>query len=237
QRSDVAAAAGDQGLAHVCVLSFRFAVQALRGAAEGKRGRRPPRGRASNGIAAIGKAEGRLEKVRPADRSELRPRVLGLQTGPDDADGEVRCVPPPTDDRAPMPTLARHATRQRAASDIAMQVTVRVLNLGLGVFVTALLVRSLGTTEYGEWGTTLLVLGLVAYFTNFGFEGVALREAAKEPETEHEWIGAVILMRLVLLGPVMALCFITLFLLPHTEQMLIAGAILIVAMPFGGMGA
>ncbi len=136
-----------------------------------------------------------------------------------------------------MPTLARHATRQRAASDIAMQVTVRVANLALGVFVTALLVRSLGTTEYGEWGTTLLVLGLVAYFTNFGFEGVALREAAKDPDAEHEWIGAVILMRLLLLVPVMSACAIVLLLLPHTEDMLIAGAILIVAMPFGGMGA
>jgi O-antigen/teichoic acid export membrane protein len=136
-----------------------------------------------------------------------------------------------------MPTLARHATRQRAASDIVMQVTTRVLNLGLGVFVTALLVRSLGTTGYGEWSTTFLVLGVVAYFVNFGFEGVALREAAKEPETEHEWIGAVIMMRLLLLGPVMVACFVALLLLPHTDDMLIAGAILIVVMPFGGLGA
>jgi O-antigen/teichoic acid export membrane protein len=136
-----------------------------------------------------------------------------------------------------MPTLARHATRQRAASDIAMQVTVRVLNLALGVFVTALLVRSLGTTGYGEWSTTLLIIGLVAYFMNFGFEAAALREAAKDPEAEHEWIGAVILVRLLLLVPVMFLCFGALLILPHTEDMLIAGAILIVVMPFGGLGA
>jgi O-antigen/teichoic acid export membrane protein len=136
-----------------------------------------------------------------------------------------------------MPTLARHATRQRAASDIAMQVTVRVLNLALGVFVTALLVRTLSTTGYGEWATTLTVLGLVAYFMNFGMEGVALREAAKEPEAETEWIGAAILMRLLLLGPVMVTAYLILLLLPHTEDMLIAGAILIIAMPFGGMGA
>jgi O-antigen/teichoic acid export membrane protein len=136
-----------------------------------------------------------------------------------------------------MPTLARHATRQRAASDIAMQVTVRVLNLALGVFVTALLVRTLGTSGYGEWATTFLVVGLVAYFMNFGMEGVALREAAKAPETEHEWIGTAVMMRLLLLGPVMAVSFVTLLLLPHSEEMLIAGAILIVAMPFGGLGA
>ena len=136
-----------------------------------------------------------------------------------------------------MPTLARQATRQRAASDIAMQVTVRILNLGLGVFVTALLVRSLGTTAYGEWSTTFLVIGLVAYFMNFGFEAAALREAAKDPDSEHEWIGAVILVRLLLLGPVMIAAFGALLILPHTEDMLIAGAILIVVMPFGGLGA
>jgi O-antigen/teichoic acid export membrane protein len=136
-----------------------------------------------------------------------------------------------------MPTIARQASRQRAASDIAMQIAVRVLNLGLGVFVTAMVVRTLGTTAYGEWATTFLVLGLVAYFTNFGFEGVALREAAKDPEAEHEWIGSVIMMRLLMLFPVMAACFVVLLLIPHTEDMLIAGAILIVAMPFGGMGA
>lgn len=136
-----------------------------------------------------------------------------------------------------MSTLARHATRQRAASDIAMQVVVRVLNLGLGVVVTALVVRTLGRSGYGQWSTMFALLGLVAYFTNFGMEGVALREAAREPETEHEWIGAVIMLRLIVLGPVMAVCFGALLLMPHTHQMLIAGAILIVAMPFGGVGA
>lgn len=136
-----------------------------------------------------------------------------------------------------MSTLARHATRQRAASDIAMQVVVRVGNLALGAFVTALVVRTLGTSGYGQWSTLFAVTGLVSYFANFGIEGVALREAARVPETEHEWIGSVIMLRLLLLGPVMALCFGVLLLLPHTEQMLLAGAILVVAMPFGGVGA
>ena len=46
---------------------------------------------------------------------------------------------------------ARHATRQRAASDILMQVVVRVLNLGVGVVVTAIVVRTLGQAGYGQW--------------------------------------------------------------------------------------
>ncbi len=136
-----------------------------------------------------------------------------------------------------MSTLARDATRQRAASDIAMQVIVRVFNLGLGVVVTALVVRTLGSDGYGQWSTMFAILTLVAFFANFGMEGVALREAAKAPETEHEWIGTVLALRLMLILPVMAACFGAILVMQHTEQMLIAGAILIVVMPFGGAGA
>ncbi|HXD53896.1 MAG TPA: flippase [Solirubrobacteraceae bacterium] len=136
-----------------------------------------------------------------------------------------------------MSTLARHATRQRAASDIAMQVGVRILNLALGAVVTALVVRTLGSSGYGRWATLFAVTGLVAYFAEFGMEGVALREAAREPEAEHEWIGSVMMLRLLAIGPVMALCFGVLLLLPHNEQMLIAGAILVVAMPLGGVSS
>ncbi|MCW3033785.1 MAG: hypothetical protein QOK19_39 [Solirubrobacteraceae bacterium] len=136
-----------------------------------------------------------------------------------------------------MSTLARHATRQRAASDIAMQVVVRIMNLALGAFVTALVVRTLGTSGYGRWSTMFAVIAFVAYFANFGMEGVALREAAREPERENEWIGSVIALRLLALVPVMAACFGALLALPHNGEMLLAGGILLVAMPFGGVGA
>jgi O-antigen/teichoic acid export membrane protein len=136
-----------------------------------------------------------------------------------------------------MPTLARHATRQRAASDIAMQVTVRIFNLAIGAVVTALLVRTLGATHYGQWSTLLAVIALVSYLANFGTEGVALREAAKQPEIEHEWIGSVMMLRLMAIVPVMGLSIGAVLVLPHTEAMLIAGAILIVGMPFGGVSA
>jgi O-antigen/teichoic acid export membrane protein len=136
-----------------------------------------------------------------------------------------------------MSPQARHATRQRAAKDILMQVVVRILNLALGVLVTAIVVRTLGRSGYGQWSTIFIVLTLISYFMNFGMEGVALREAARTPELEHEWIGAVIMLRLILLGPVMLVSLVAILLLEQSHQMLIAGLILITAMPFGGVGA
>jgi O-antigen/teichoic acid export membrane protein len=136
-----------------------------------------------------------------------------------------------------VPTLARHATRQRASRDILMQVGVRVLNLALGVVVTALVVRTLGQAGYGEWSTLFVVITLVGYFSNFGMEGVALREAARTPELEHEWIGAAIMLRLVMLAPVMLTSLAVIVALERSHEMLVAGLILLVSMPFGGVGA
>ncbi len=136
-----------------------------------------------------------------------------------------------------MSTSARHATRKRAGRDIAMQVVVRVGNLALGVVVTALVVRHLGQSGYGQWSTALVVLSLVAYFMNFGMESVAVREAARQPQREHEWIGAVIFLRLVLIVPVTLASVGAMVLLHRSHEMLVASLILAVAMPFGGVSS
>lgn len=117
-----------------------------------------------------------------------------------------------------------------------MQVLVRIGNLALGVFVTALVVRTLGKEGYGQWSTIAVVLSVISYFSSFGMEEVALREAAREPEREFEWLGAAIMMRLLLIGPVMIACLGAIALLAEGNAMLIAGVILVVVMPFGGVG-
>lgn len=132
---------------------------------------------------------------------------------------------------------AVQASGQRAARDIAMQVTMRIVNLALGVVVTAIVARTLGSDGYGQWSTVLAVLGLVGYFASFGMETVAIREAAREPEYEHEWLGAVMLLRFYMLGPVVLLSALAVVMLHHSHQMLIAGLILVVTMPFDGVGA
>ncbi len=136
-----------------------------------------------------------------------------------------------------MSTIARHATRQRAARDILMQVVVRIVNLALGVVVTAIVVRTLGKAGYGEWSTLFIVITLIGYFANFGMEGVALREAAREPDEEHEWIGAMLALKFLMLVPVMLLSLGAILLLERSHEMLIAGLVLLVMMPFGGVGA
>jgi O-antigen/teichoic acid export membrane protein len=135
-----------------------------------------------------------------------------------------------------MSTLPSQATRQRAAHDILVQVVIRVVNLALGVVVTALVVRTLGRDGYGQWSTLFIVLTLTGYFASFGMESVAVREIARDPEHEHEWIGAVMMVRLIVLGPVLVLSIAAILVLRESHQMLIAGLILILTMPFSGVG-
>jgi O-antigen/teichoic acid export membrane protein len=132
---------------------------------------------------------------------------------------------------------ARETTREHAARDILLQVVVRVLNLLLGVFVTALIVRTLGQEGYGQWSTILVVLMLLGYVANFGLESVATREAAREPEREHEWIGAVMVLRMAILVPLIGVAVIAILALQESREMLIAGLILVITMPFSGFGA
>ncbi len=134
-------------------------------------------------------------------------------------------------------TAASQANQQRAARDIAVQIVARVLNLALGVLVTALLTRTLGSAGYGQWATILAVLGLTGYFATFGMERVVVREVARDPECEREWLGAAMLLRLILLAPVVALSLVAILLLQQSHQMLLAGVIVILGMPFDGVGA
>lgn len=140
-----------------------------------------------------------------------------------------------TESRA-MSTTARHATRQRAARDVFLQIVARILNLGLGVVVTALLARALGSDYYGQWSTIFVVLGLVGYLASFGMEKVIVREVAAAPDQENEWFGAMMLVRLILLGPAIAASLLAVLALHRSHEMLVSGFILVLGMPFDGIG-
>ena len=149
---------------------------------------------------------------------------------PHDAPPEVPPGAPPA------PVSASQVTRQHAARDIGVQVFIRLLNLGLGVVVTALVARTLGNAGYGQLSTVLAILGLTAYFTNFGTERVVIREAASDPEHEFEWLGAAMALRLILLVPVILLSLGAVVAIHESQQMLLAGAVLVLGMPFDGIG-
>jgi O-antigen/teichoic acid export membrane protein len=124
-------------------------------------------------------------------------------------------------------------TRRRAFADVAVQVVTRLANLALGIVVTALVVRTLGDTGYGQWMTILTSFQLVGFFTSLGLESVAVREAARDPDRAEDWVGALMVTRLALTLPVMVVGLAVLVLIQESHAMLVAGVILLVEFPFG----
>jgi len=90
---------------------------------------------------------------------------------------------------------ARSATGGRIASQATLQLAVRLLNVALGVVATAVLARTLGTSDFGVWSTALAYVGVFAFLNDFGFPQVGIQRMAAEPEREGEWLGALAALR------------------------------------------
>ena len=125
---------------------------------------------------------------------------------------------------------------RRATSDILIQIVARVLNLALGVVVTAVIVRELGSVQFGQWSTLLVVTTLAGYLTDLGLEGVAVQRAAANPDREPDWLGALLSLRLVIAVPVTLLSGAVAIALAQNHRMLIAGLVISAAILVGTAG-
>lgn len=126
-------------------------------------------------------------------------------------------------------TSVAHATKvssRRAVADVAIQLGGQAINLALGIVTTVVIVRALGTTEYGQWATILATIELVAMVGNLGLEQVAVRFAAQEPEREGAWVGAAVSLQLLIAIPVIAVFLAAIALIAADSEMLVAGLVL-----------
>ncbi len=119
---------------------------------------------------------------------------------------------------------------RRIAWDIGFQLVGRLGNLALGVVVTALLARTLGSEGFGIWSTLLAVSSVVAVVGNPGLEQVAVRSAVAEPEREAQWLGALLVLRQLLSMVAFALCVAVVWLIAPDRQSLLAGAIIMLSL-------
>ncbi|HTR90039.1 MAG TPA: flippase [Solirubrobacteraceae bacterium] len=125
--------------------------------------------------------------------------------------------------------MSAHATSvssRRTAFDIAVQIAAQLLNLVLGIVVTVLIVRTLGTVRYGQWATLLAITQLVGTIGSLGLEDVAVRFAAAEPEREDAWLGATVTLRAALTVPVVVLYVIAVLIISVDATMALTGLIL-----------
>jgi O-antigen/teichoic acid export membrane protein len=129
------------------------------------------------------------------------------------------------------------ANRASAGRDIAGQMLLRALNLALGVGVTLLLVRTLGTDGFGRWSVLLAVFNFIAYFGSLGLAQVTVERAAADPARAPHWYGALVTLRLALIGPVTLLSLAVCLALADDTAMRIAAALVCAVLPVSVLSA
>jgi O-antigen/teichoic acid export membrane protein len=126
---------------------------------------------------------------------------------------------------------------RRASIDVAVQIVARILNLALGVVVTLILARALGSSGFGVWSSIFAITQLVASFGEFGLNEVAVNKMATEPERESAWLGALLSLRLLISLPITLASILAVLLLVPGHEGRVAGVLisllLLVGVPTG----
>jgi O-antigen/teichoic acid export membrane protein len=115
---------------------------------------------------------------------------------------------------------------RRIQTDIAVQIAARIVNLALGVVVTLILVRSLGSRGFGVWSSLFAITQLATSFGELGLGQIAVSRAAAEPERESQWLGALVSLRMILAVPITLLSLLGVLLIAPTASARVAGALL-----------
>jgi len=123
--------------------------------------------------------------------------------------------------------------RRRIVGDIGIQVVARAGNLLLGVVVTLILVRALGVRGFGQWSTLLAIAQIATSFGDLGLTQVAVSRAASQPQSEAQWLGALLGLRLLLSVPICLIQLALLLVVAPTGRVTIAG-VLIASITFLG---
>jgi O-antigen/teichoic acid export membrane protein len=89
----------------------------------------------------------------------------------------------------------RQAPARTVVFDIAGQLALRVLNVAVGLVVTIVLARSLGSARFGQWSTALAVIAIGGVVADLGLEQVVVQRIEAEPDRERAWLGALLTVK------------------------------------------
>jgi O-antigen/teichoic acid export membrane protein len=103
--------------------------------------------------------------------------------------------------------------------------------------VTVVVVRTLGTQDFGQWATVLSVAQITGFLADFGVQQVTVRRAAARPEEEAQLFGALVTLRIAMAVPVALGSGLITSLISTTSEMAVAGLMVSGTLLLGAPGA
>ncbi|MBB6226564.1 PST family polysaccharide transporter [Polymorphobacter multimanifer] len=92
--------------------------------------------------------------------------------------------------------VARRPVLASIARNAGWQVSDRVLRMGVGVFVSVWIARTLGPADFGALGWMQALAGLFLAVTSLGMAEIMVRELVRAPEDAPELMGTALAMQL-----------------------------------------
>ncbi|HSP08131.1 MAG TPA: flippase [Candidatus Dormibacteraeota bacterium] len=133
------------------------------------------------------------------------------------------------------PGAAADQLGSRAVSNSVLILGARVVSRVISLVVVIVLANALGDTNYGRYTTLIAYLALVSVVADFGFNPLYTREAARSPQEIGDFLGTLMVFKLVLAAASAVILAIALQVGAGLPGLIIPGAALLVATAYANL--
>jgi len=123
----------------------------------------------------------------------------------------------------------------RAVSNSVLILGARVVSRVISLVVVIVLANALGDTNYGRYTTLIAYLALVSVVADFGFNPLYTREAARSPRELGDFLGTLMVFKLVLAAASVVILAIALQVGAGLPGLIVPGAALLVATAYANL--
>lgn len=111
-------------------------------------------------------------------------------------------------------------TAQKIFSNTVYQLVGKVFSMSVTIFVTIIVTRNYGRVGFGEFNLMQSFPALFFILADFGLNAIATRELSKDFKNAGDYLGNIILIRLVMSLLLFAFAFFVLRLFPYNQDLL-----------------
>ena len=133
------------------------------------------------------------------------------------------------------PGAAAEQLGTRAVSNSVLILGARVVSRVISLVVVIILANALGDTNYGRYTTLIAYLALVSVVADFGFNPLYTREAARSPRELGDFLGTLMVFKLVLAAASVVILAIALQVGAGLPGLIVSGAALLVATAYANL--
>lgn len=94
-------------------------------------------------------------------------------------------------------TLKKHQGFRKYFKNTSWLMADKLLRMGVGFFVSVLIIRYLGPEQYGAWNYAIALAFLFQILSTLGLDGIVVKELVKHPKIKNKILGSAFRLKLI----------------------------------------